>query len=102
MPRPTPQRAAEAPQRAMSSPFLVERAGAGPGSLHGAVERREGTPAAVRPEAARPTPQKGAEAPQRAVSSPSDSQVQRQERQKPLEKKEPHQQHSQTPRLRMR
>ena len=71
MPRPTPQRAAEAPQRAMSSPSLVERAGAGPGSLHGAVERREGTPAAVRPEAARPEPQKGAEAPQRAVSSPS-------------------------------
>ena len=66
-PRPTPQRAAEAPQRAMSSPFLVERAGAGPGSLHGAVERREGTPAAVRPEAARPTPQRAAEAPQRAV-----------------------------------
>ena len=58
MPRPTPQRAAEAPQRAMSSPSLVERAGAGPGSLHGAVERREGTPAAVRPEAARPTPQR--------------------------------------------
>ena len=57
-PRPEPQRAAEAPQRAMSSPFLVERAGAGPGSLHGAVERREGTPAAVRPEAARPTPQR--------------------------------------------
>ena len=51
MPRPTPQ-------RAVSSPFLVERAGAGPGSLHGAVERREGTPAAVRPEAARPTPQR--------------------------------------------
>ena len=51
MPRPTPQ-------RAMSSPSLVERAGAGPGSLHGAVERREGTPAAVRPEAARPTPQR--------------------------------------------
>ena len=64
MPRPTPQRAAEAPQRAVSSPSLVERAGAGPGSLHGAVERREGTPAAVRPEAARPTPQSGAEAPQ--------------------------------------
>lgn len=41
MPRPTPQKAAEAPQRAMSSPSLVERAGAGPGSLHGAVERRE-------------------------------------------------------------
>lgn len=41
MPRPTPQRAAEAPQRAVSSPSLVERAGAGPGSLHGAVERRE-------------------------------------------------------------
>ena len=39
MPRPTPQRAAEAPQRAVSSPSLVERAGAGPGSLHGAVER---------------------------------------------------------------
>ena len=52
------QRAAEAPQRAVSSPSLVERAGAGPGSLHGAVERREGTPAAVRPEAARPTPQR--------------------------------------------
>ena len=64
MPRPTPQ-------RAVSSPSLVERAGAGLGSLHGAVERREGTPAAVRPEAARPTPQSGAEAPQRAVSSPS-------------------------------
>ena len=64
MPRPTPQRAAEAPQRAVSSPSLVERAGAGLGSLHGAVERREGTPAAVRPEAARPTPQSGAEAPQ--------------------------------------
>ena len=71
MPRPTPQRAAEAPQRAMSSPSLVERAGAGPGSLHGAVERREGTAAAVRPEAARPTPQRAAEAPQRAMSSPS-------------------------------
>ena len=64
MPRPTPQKGAEAPQRAVSSPSLVERAGAGLGSLHGAVERREGTPAAVRPEAARPTPQKGAEAPQ--------------------------------------
>jgi hypothetical protein len=64
MPRPTPQSGAEAPQRAVSSPSLVERAGAGLGSLHGAVERREGTPAAVRPEAARPTPQKGAEAPQ--------------------------------------
>ena len=64
MPRPTPQRAAEAPQRAMSSPSLVERAGAGPGSLHGAVERREGASASVRPEAARPTPQRGAEAPQ--------------------------------------
>ena len=62
--RPTPQSGAEAPQRAVSSPSLVERAGAGLGSLHGAVERREGTPAAVRPEAARPTPQKGAEAPQ--------------------------------------
>lgn len=62
MPRPTPQ-------RAVSSPFLVERAGAGPGSLHGAVERREGTPAAVRPEAARPTPQRAAEAPQRPVAA---------------------------------
>ena len=71
MPRPTPQRAAEAPQRAVSSPSLVERAGAGPGSLHGAEDRREGTAAAVRPEAARPEPQKGAEAPQRAMSSPS-------------------------------
>ena len=71
MPRPTSQSGAEAPQRAVSSPSLVERAGAGLGSLHGAVERREGAPAAVRPEAARPTPQKGAEAPQRAVSSPS-------------------------------
>ena len=58
MPRPEPQKGAEAPQRAMSSPSLVERAGAGPGSLHGAVERREGTAAAVRPEAARPTPQR--------------------------------------------
>ena len=58
MPRPTPQSGAEAPQRAVSSPSLVERAGACPGSLHGAVERREGTPAAVRPEAARPTPQR--------------------------------------------
>ena len=65
MPRPTPQSGAEAPQRAVSSPSLVERAGAGLGSLHGAVERREGTPAAVRPEAARPTPQKAVEAPQR-------------------------------------
>ena len=80
MPRPTPQ-------RAVSSPSLVERAGAGPGSLHGAVERREGTPTAVRPEAARPTPQRAVErqqeassvsrpamprpTPQRAVSSPS-------------------------------
>lgn len=71
MPRPTPQRAAEAPQRAVSSPSLVERTDEGLGSLHGAVERREGTAAAVRPEAARQTPQKGAEAPQRAVSSPS-------------------------------
>lgn len=67
MPRPTPQRAAEAPQRAVSSPSLVERTDEGLGSLHGAVERREGTAAAVRPEAARQTPQKGAEAPQRAV-----------------------------------
>ena len=58
MPRPTPQSGAEAPQKAVSSPSLVERAGACPGSLHGAVERREGTPAAVRPEAARPTPQR--------------------------------------------
>ena len=65
------QQLAEAPQRAVSSPSLVERAGAGLGSLYGAVERREETPASVRPEAARPTPQKGAEAPQRAVSSPS-------------------------------
>ena len=64
MPRPTPQSGAEAPQRAVSSPSLVERAGAGLGSLHGAVERREGAPAAVRPEAARPTPQRAAEAPQ--------------------------------------
>ena len=56
--RPTPQKGAEAPQRAVSSPSLVERAGGCLGSLHGAVERREGTLAAVRPEAARPTPQK--------------------------------------------
>ena len=49
---------AEAPQRAVSSPSLVERAGGCLGSHHGAVERREGTLAAVRPEAARPTPQK--------------------------------------------
>ena len=35
------------------------------------MERREGTPAAVRPEAARPTPQSGAEAQQKAESSPS-------------------------------
>ena len=56
--RPTPQKGAEAPQRAVSSPSLVERAGGCLGSHHGAVERREGTLAAVRPEAARPTPQK--------------------------------------------
>ena len=56
--RPTPQKGAEAPQRAVSSPSLVERAGGCRGSHHGAVERREGTLAAVRPEAARPTPQK--------------------------------------------
>lgn len=63
MPRPTPQRAAEAPQRTVSSPSLVERAGAGLGSLHGAVERREGAATTVRPETARPTPQKAVEAP---------------------------------------
>ena len=69
--RPTPQMATEAPQGAVSKPSLVERTDAGPGSLHGAEDRREGTAAAVRPEAARPEPQKGAEAPQRAMSSPS-------------------------------
>lgn len=65
--RPTPQKGAEAPHRALSSPSPVERASTGLGSLHGAAERREGTPAAVRLEAARPTPQKAVEAPQRAV-----------------------------------
>ena len=69
--RPTLQMATEAPQGAVSKPSLVERTDAGPGSLHGAEDRREGTAAAVRPEAARPEPQKGAEAPQRAMSSPS-------------------------------
>ena len=51
MPRPTPQKGAEAPQRAVSSPSLVECAGEGLGSLHGAVERRE----AVRPAPTAPT-----------------------------------------------
>ena len=69
--RPTPQMATEAPQGAVSKPSLVERTDAGPGSLHGAEDRREGTAAGFRPEAARPEPQKGAEAPQRAMSSPS-------------------------------
>ena len=60
-----PQRGAEAQQGSVSSASPVERAGEGLGSPHGAVERREGAPAAVRPEGVSPAPQKAEEAQQR-------------------------------------
>lgn len=60
-----PQRGAEAQQGAVSSASPVERASEGPGSLHGAVERREGDPAAVRQEGGSPASQKVEEAQQR-------------------------------------